>query len=110
MRRLADLDPDTVALTDVAELASLGEGRRGFRGTIAVVKADGAVLQGGLPAAELERRLLEMGFVEGARVEILHEGLIRRDPIAVRVDDMRVALRRRDARSVLVKRDNAARP
>lgn len=51
---------------------------------------------------ELERRLLEMGFVEGARIEILHEGLFFRDPIAVRVDDMRVALRRREAAAVTV--------
>jgi len=62
---------------------------------------------GGLPPAELQRRLLEMGFVEGARVEILHEGFIGRDPICVRLDDMRVALRRREARSVLVRLGDA---
>ncbi len=56
----------------------------------------------GVEPAELERRLLEMGFVEGARFEILHEGLIGRDPIAVRVEDMTVALRRREASAVLV--------
>ena len=44
-----------------------------------------------------------MGFVEGARVEIIHEGFIGHDPIAVRLDDTRIALRRRDARSVLVR-------
>jgi ferrous iron transport protein A len=38
-------------------------------------------------------------------VEILHEGFIGRDPICVRLDDMRVALRRCDARSVLVRPD-----
>jgi len=52
--------------------------------------------------AELERRLLEMGFVEGARLELMHEGPIGRDPIAVRVDDTTVALRRRDADVILV--------
>ena len=51
---------------------------------------------------ELERRLLEMGFVEGAQFRILHEGLIGRDPIAVKLDDMRVALRRREARAIRV--------
>jgi len=55
-----------------------------------------------MSADELERRLLEMGFVEGARFEILHEGLIGRDPIAVKLDDMRVALRRREAAAILV--------
>jgi ferrous iron transport protein A len=54
--------------------------------------------------SELERRLLEMGFVEGARVRVLHEGFIGRDPIAVQLDDMRVALRRREARDILVRK------
>ncbi len=52
--------------------------------------------------SELERRLLEMGFVEGAKIRVLHEGFIGRDPIAVQLDDMRVALRRREAADVLV--------
>jgi ferrous iron transport protein A len=55
---------------------------------------------------ELERRLLEMGFVEGARFQILHEGLVGRDPIALKLDDMRVALRRREAGAILVERDS----
>ncbi len=55
--------------------------------------------------AELERRLLEMGFVEGAHFQILHEGLVGRDPIALKLDDMRVALRRREAGVILVERD-----
>jgi ferrous iron transport protein A len=46
---------------------------------------------------------LEIGFVEGAEVEILHEGMIGRDPIGVRLDDMRVALRRREADAVLIR-------
>jgi ferrous iron transport protein A len=52
---------------------------------------------------ELERRLLEIGFVEGALVEVLHEGFIGGDPIAIRVDDMSVALRRREANVVMVR-------
>ena len=85
-------------------LVSLADGRRGLRGTIATVGAptlENATVQ----SDELELRLLEMGFVEGARVEILHEGFIGRDPICVRLDDMRVALRRREARNVMVRRD-----
>jgi ferrous iron transport protein A len=91
------LAPATESLTPLAE------GRRGFSGVIAQVRP--TVAGGGLEGAELERRLLEIGFVEGARVEILHEGLIGHDPICVRLDDMRVALRRRDARSILVRTD-----
>jgi ferrous iron transport protein A len=75
----------------------------GFAGrihTIRVVAGDD-----GLSAAELERRLIELGFVEGARVELLHEGLFGRDPIAVRVNEATVALRRREAASILVEPD-----
>ena len=80
----------------------LANERRGFVGVIVDVQPQTPAV-GGMEAEELERRLLEMGFVEGARVEILHEGFIGRDPICVRLDDMRVALRRHDARGVLVR-------
>lgn len=53
-------------------------------------------------SVELERRLLELGFVEGARIELLHQGAIGRDPMALKVDDMRVALRRREARGLTI--------
>jgi ferrous iron transport protein A len=106
VRRLADIDtatPEGVTATEVRphELTPLSEGGRGFAGVITRLSANDE--PGGLSATELERRLLEMGFVEGAKVEILHEGFIARDPIAVKLDDMRVALRRRDARGVLVR-------
>lgn len=79
---------------------SLGEAGRGFRGLInaIVVEAD----YNGVPAAEIERRLLELGFVEGAAVEILHEGPVGRDPIAVRVNNTTIALRRREAMAIEV--------
>ena len=85
-----------------AEVVRLGRGGKGARGTVVRVSAE-AGTAGDIAAAELERRLLEIGFVEGAAVEILHEGLIRRDPIAVRLDDMQVALCRRDADAILVR-------
>jgi ferrous iron transport protein A len=88
-----------------SDVASLGSRRRGFSGV--VVGLGVPANQGGIDPAELERRLLEIGFVEGARVEILHEGAIGRDPIAVRLDDMRVALRRREAEAVMVRSDAA---
>lgn len=78
----------------------LGLARRGFSGRIETVSTADA--SPGIPAGEIERRLIELGFVEGARVEILHEGLIGRDPIAVRVNDATVALRRREAMAILV--------
>ncbi len=96
--------PDTPA-ADPRDGEPLGEGRRGFKGVITAVRVQKA--SPGLDPAELERRLLEMGFVEGARVEILHEGFIRRDPICVSVDERRVALRRCDAGGVFVRPETA---
>jgi ferrous iron transport protein A len=78
----------------------LGLARQGFRGHIHAIHVGGGAH--GLTAAELERRLLELGFVEGAEVEVLHEGPLGRDPIAVRVNDATIALRRREAMAILV--------
>jgi ferrous iron transport protein A len=78
----------------------LGSAKRGYSGVIRQVDADG--VNSSLPALELESRLIELGFVEGARVEVLHEGVIGRDPIAVRVDNITVAVRRREAMAVIV--------
>jgi len=78
----------------------LGLARPGFRGRVRKVAVTAGVE--GLTAAELERRLLEIGFLEGAAVEVLHEGPLGRDPIAIRLNDARVALRRREAMAVFV--------
>ena len=86
----------------------LSEAGLGARGVIVEVRAENGGEAHGLEVDELQRRLLEFGFVEGARVELIHEGAIRRDPIAVRLDDMRVALRRRDAMEVIIKLDEPA--
>ena len=78
----------------------LGSAKRGYAGVIQQINAEG--LNSSLPARELESRLIELGFVEGARVEVLHEGIVGRDPIAVRVDNITVAVRRREAMAVIV--------
>ena len=88
-----------------AGLVRLSEVRPGRRGVIADVRAD-HTRQDAVDVHELERRLLEFGFVEGAAFEILHEGALGGDPIAVKLDDMRVALRRRDAADVWVRLDS----
>ena len=86
----------------------LSQASVGARGVIIDVRSDLADGGHGVEAGEMERRLLEFGFVEGARIELIHEGAIRRDPIAVKLDDMRVALRRRDAHDVILLLDNPA--
>ncbi|HWX59370.1 FeoA family protein [Bradyrhizobium sp.] len=78
----------------------LGRARRGYIGVIQGLVTKGA--GSALPDAELESRLIELGFVEGARVEILHEGIVGRDPIAVRVDNITIAVRRREAMAIVV--------
>lgn len=89
---------DAEAPADPAMLRPLSLTRRGQAGVVQRV--------GG--AGDLERRLLEIGFVEGARVRVLHEGLFGRDPIAVQVDDTRVALRRRECSEVVIRMDAAS--
>jgi ferrous iron transport protein A len=79
---------------------ALGEAPVGFRGRIQALTVNGTGT--GLPGHELERRLIELGFVEGADVELLHQGLFGGDPIAVRVAHTTIALRRREAMAVLV--------
>lgn len=78
----------------------LGELRRGAHAEI--IALDESRTRSPLQVGELERRLIEMGLVEGARIEVLHEGFPGRDPIAVRVDDHTVALRRAEANAVMV--------
>lgn len=77
---------------------ALGAARKGFTGWVErIAVVDGTAT---LPAHEIERRLIELGFVEGAQVHVLHEGLFGRDPIAVRVNGSTVALRRREAMAI----------
>jgi ferrous iron transport protein A len=78
----------------------LGLAKRGYSGVIHHLDAD--EVGSSLPALELESRLIELGFVEGAKVEVLHEGIIGRDPIAVRIENVTVAVRRREAMAVVV--------
>jgi ferrous iron transport protein A len=104
------IDRAALQLADPSQgvLVRLSEASPGDRGTIVQVRADLAVTEHGVDREELQRRLLEFGFVEGARIELIHEGLFGHDPIAVRLDDMRVALRRRDADEVLFALDAPA--
>ena len=85
---------------DMRPQLPLGLARRGYTGVIQHLSATDA--DSALPDVELESRLIELGFVEGARVEVLHEGIVGRDPIAVRVENITIAVRRREAMAVIV--------
>lgn len=59
-----------------------------------------------MPAGDdkISRRLMELGFIEGAIVEIRHRAAFFSDPIAVEVRGMIVALRLYEAELVQVKK------
>ncbi len=71
------------------QLSSL---RRGDRARIAHIDAD----------EPLARKLLEIGIEEGMELTLLHEGPVRRDPLAIRLHDRIIALRRHDAAAIRV--------
>ena len=90
-------------MTDAIDASTqfpLGLAKRGYSGVIR--RIDAGATGSALSASELESRLIELGFVEGARVKVLHEGAIGRDPIAVRVENVTIAVRRREAMAILV--------
>ncbi|HEX9470339.1 MAG TPA: FeoA family protein [Bradyrhizobium sp.] len=86
--------------TDARPQMPLGLAKRGYSGVIQHLAADDG--SSALSAIELESRLIELGFVEGAKVEVLHEGIVGRDPIAVRVENVTIAVRRREAMAIIV--------
>lgn len=79
----------------MSPLLSLDDLKLGTRATIAGV--DWASLEAGEAS-----RLRHFGFDEGVAVEPLHLGPFGRDPLAVRVGRMVVAIRRVHARAVRV--------
>jgi ferrous iron transport protein A len=74
-------------------LGKLGPGAVGF---IRSVAASGEC------SPDLARRFLEMGILEGARVEVLHQAPFGGDPLAIRVRGAIIALRRSEANHIEV--------
>ncbi len=79
-------------MMDLGGIRGLGELQRGERGRIVAIRGED----------ETTRRLLEMGLLEGALVEVVHEAPFGGDPIAVRVRGALIALRRNEANHVEV--------
>jgi ferrous iron transport protein A len=50
----------------------------------------------------MERRLIELGFVCGERVEVLTQAAPGGDPFVIRIGDTTLALRRREVATVWV--------
>jgi ferrous iron transport protein A len=75
---------------------NLGELNPGSAGKIVSVGAKADC------SADLVRRLLEMGMLEGSRVEVLHQAPFGGDPLAIRVRGSIIALRRNEANHIEV--------
>lgn len=56
---------------------------------------------------ESVRRLLELGLVEDSWIEVVHEAPFGGDPIAVKVRGGVLALRRKEADQILVRKGEA---
>jgi len=82
------------------EAITLDQLQRGARARVAAIAWD--------QLEEVEaNRLRHFGFDTGVTVEALHQGPFGRDPIAIRVGRMTVAIRRRHALAVLVQPEAA---
>ena len=86
----------------VATRVSLATLRKGDHGVVYCVSLDDAAAVGDVADSTVSRRLIELGFVPGERVQVIEEIWPGGDPIAVRVGSSVFALRRREARAVLV--------
>jgi ferrous iron transport protein A len=75
--------------------------RMGARGIVSSVTDDRQSL-GDSARSTVSRRLLELGFCPGERVEVIEEIWPGGDPIAVRIGNSVFALRRREAAAVMV--------
>ncbi len=73
----------------------LGTLKRGTQARISGIQLQGF-------SSEWRTRLLEMGFLEGESVQVVHESPFGGDPIAVRIRGSMIALRRSEANAIEV--------
>ena len=86
------------------KLVALSELAKGASGIVQKIDEDLLPHNIELEPGELERRLLEIGIIEGTTVKVLHFGLINHDPIALQIDEngTSIAIRKNEAAIVLV--------
>ena len=96
----------------ICSLARLHKGARGVVSAIAEGNDTGgngtATTIGDVAGSTIVRRLMELGFVPGERIEVIEEQRPGGDPIAVRIGCSIFALRRREAQAVMVRVDGEA--
>jgi ferrous iron transport protein A len=96
----------------IHSLARLHKGARGVVSAIDEGNGNGSApgnTIGDVAGSTIIRRLMELGFVPGERIEVIEEQRPGGDPIAVRIGCSIFALRRREAQAVMVRVDGEAR-
>jgi ferrous iron transport protein A len=88
-------------------ICSLARLHKGDRGVVSGI-AEGSGTGGDVTGSTIVRRLMELGFVPGERIEVIEEQRPGGDPIAVRIGCSIFALRRREAQAVMVRVDGEA--
>ncbi|MCE3268589.1 MAG: ferrous iron transport protein [Burkholderiales bacterium] len=88
------------------KLVGLNKLRKGDKGFITKIDESKLPHSFGMSAGEVESRLLEMGFIEGALLQVMHLGTIGRDPIAVRINNSSsiIALRKNEASAIILEK------
>lgn len=76
--------------------------KRGAQAVVVGVEDDGELF-GDTRASTIARRLLELGFVPGAHLEVVATMWPGDDPLAVRIGGSTFALRHHEARAVRVR-------
>src|ERR1700689_1823080 len=94
---------------ELGAVMSLSQLHKGACGVVSAVDAAaesaGPLAIGDVAGSTIVRRLMELGFVPGERIEGIEEQRPGGDPIAVRIGCSMFALRRREAQAVMVRLD-----
>jgi ferrous iron transport protein A len=98
---------DSCRAWHVDAIQSLALLHKGARGVVSAIDEGNG--NGDVAGSTIIRRLMELGFVPGERIEVIEEQRPGGDPIAVRIGCSIFALRRREAQAVMVRVDGEAR-
>ena len=70
--------------------------------TLSDIKNGGQfVIKNVLATGEIRRRLIDMGFIKGARGTVLREALLK-DPIELQLKGFKISVRRAEAQQIVV--------
>jgi len=72
----------------------LGEQKKGVKGRIVNIEPNG-----------MGNRLFELGFLQGALVEVMHVGLFGGNPLAIKVNGATIAMRKNEANHIEIDLD-----